>query len=330
MNSKKISVGVSVIPPIIMKSKNGFSGFEIDLWERIAKDLNIEYSYKEYDFKELMLAAKNKEINIGMAGVTETEKREILIDFSHKTLDSSLAILISKKQTSLLKTIRDFLAENYKKMFFVMIVASAFIIGVSYVLWVLEGRSVYSNSFFESLYMIISAMTNSGFSSTIAVKSLWGKSVMLFSMIFGLFMFGCFTAILASFLTAIKIKYHIDSPKDLSGRKVATKEDSIAVEELEKLEANIVTVKNIDEAFEMLKRFEVDAVVYDTPSILNYMQCDEEKDLVIATKFLRQTYGFIFPSNSDFREVINREILKLRDIGDYDLIYRKWFGHQKY
>ncbi|MDD5431260.1 MAG: transporter substrate-binding domain-containing protein [Candidatus Pacebacteria bacterium] len=332
MNSRsKITVGVSVIPPMVVESGSGFSGFEIELWERIASDLKLDFSYKKYDFEDLLAAAKKKNVDVAIAGITETEKREILIDFSHKTLDSSLSILISKKQASSVKTIYDFIIENYKKILLSAISIAAIIALISNIVWLLEKQSdvlnnPYRHGVFESVYTIISAMTNSGFSSELVMKTFWGKSMILFAMIFGLFMFGCFTAGLASFLTAAKIKYRIESPKDLAGKKVATKEHTMAVEELEKLDADVITVKEIEKAYDMLKKYKVDAVVFDTPTLLNYIKSSKDNSLAITGKFSRQTYGFVFPNNSKLKEAINREILRLHDIGEYDLLYKKWFG----
>ena len=92
---KKITVGVSEIKPLVYKENAVYTGFEVELWEKIAQKADIEFEYKEYQFKNLLNAVKNKKIDIGFSGITRTQNRETIFDFSHYTLNSGLSILIS-------------------------------------------------------------------------------------------------------------------------------------------------------------------------------------------------------------------------------------------
>jgi polar amino acid transport system substrate-binding protein len=42
--------------------------------------------------------------------------------------------------------------------------------------------------------------------------------------------------------------------------------------------------------------------------------------------FMRENYGIALPSGSLLAEDVNQALLTLRENGEYEEIYRKWFG----
>ncbi|MDD4738173.1 MAG: transporter substrate-binding domain-containing protein [Sphaerochaetaceae bacterium] len=328
----QLVAGISLISPLVIKTSNGYTGFEIELWEKISSKLNLTTKYVEYNFDELLADVENNKIKLGIAGITRTSDREKKMLFSFFTLSSSLGILILKDRKLFIRSIRDFFLKNYKKIFFALIILLTFFMLASHLLWFLETKNgtlgtSYKKDFFESVFLIISAATNSGFSSELILNTFWGKFITLLSMISGLFLFGLFTASLASMLTIAKVTYLINSYKDLNKKFVATKEHTVAREELDKIGAKIITVKEIDEAYEMLKKDKIDAVVFDSPALLHYVKNSQDENLtVVDQKFAEHTYGFAFPLNSKLREQVNIEILSLYESGEYDILHKKWFG----
>jgi len=50
-----LSVAIKVLPPCVMESKIRYTGFDVELWEEIAKDLKLEFNYRWADqWQELM------------------------------------------------------------------------------------------------------------------------------------------------------------------------------------------------------------------------------------------------------------------------------------
>jgi ABC-type amino acid transport substrate-binding protein len=93
------------------------------------------------------------------------------------------------------------------------------------------------------------------------------------------------------------------------------------------LGAIVVPVKEIDEAIEKLLEHQVDAVVFDSPTILYYARNEAAgKVAVVGNLFDIQYYGFLFPQGSELREAVNRALLKLHHTGQYEKIFNKWFG----
>ena len=46
--NKSLNISVAIFEPLVMKADNRYIGFEIDLWEQIAKELKLDYTYSEY------------------------------------------------------------------------------------------------------------------------------------------------------------------------------------------------------------------------------------------------------------------------------------------
>ena len=146
-------------------------------------------------------------------------------------------------------------------------------------------------------------------------------------MLIGIGFFGWAIAQLSSAITLQKLHSDIIDKKDLQNKMVATVAGTTSIDALNKLGAKVVPVKVIDDAIEKLLQQKVDAVVFDSPTILYYAHNDAAgKVAVVGNLFDPQYYGFLFPQGSKLREPVNRVLLKLRKNGQYDRIFHKWFG----
>ncbi len=80
----------------------------------------------------------------------------------------------------------------------------------------------------------------------------------------------------------------------------------------------------------MLAAFEgntLDAVVFDAPVLAYYANTiGRGKARIVGAVFLRENYGIVLPPNSPLAEPLNQSLLRLREDGTYDTLYRKWFG----
>jgi ABC-type amino acid transport substrate-binding protein len=124
-----------------------------------------------------------------------------------------------------------------------------------------------------------------------------------------------------------KLHSDITDHRDLRNKMVATVAGTTSVAALDDLGAIVVPVEVIDEAIEKLLQHKVDAVVFDSPTILYYAHHEAAgKVAVVGDLFDLQYYGFLFPQGSQLREPVNRALLKMHETGQYDIIFNKWFG----
>jgi glutamine transport system substrate-binding protein len=86
--------------PFVFKDKQGkLTGFDIDLWAAIAKDLNVTYELKPMDFDALIPALIEKKIDLALAGMTINSGRERLIDFSFPYFESGTRLMVRADDT---------------------------------------------------------------------------------------------------------------------------------------------------------------------------------------------------------------------------------------
>ncbi|WP_224717876.1 glutamine ABC transporter substrate-binding protein GlnH [Pectobacterium versatile] len=80
--------------PFEFKQGDKYVGFDIDLWDAIAKQLNLKYTLKPMDFGGIIPALQTRNIDLALAGITITEERKKAIDFSDGYYDSGLLVMV--------------------------------------------------------------------------------------------------------------------------------------------------------------------------------------------------------------------------------------------
>ena len=326
---KPLTVAVEVTAPCVMQTKGTYSGFDIELWEAIAQELKLAFTYHETDLKGLFADIVEENADVAFSCITVTEEREKMVDFSHHYLDSGLRIMV-------LNETKFSLTESLKSLYSPIVVKSVSYVGLFIIIcghifwWVERGHKFISSKYlpgiFQAFWYVLVTMTTVGYGDIVPRK--WvGRLMAFLVMVIGIGFFGWAIAQLSSAITLQKLHSDITDHRDLRNHLVATVEGTTSVAALQKLSAVVVPAKSIDQAYEKLLKDEVDALVFDSPTILYYARNEGAgKVSVVGALFDIQYYGFLFPQGSELREPVNRALLKLRNNGVYDKIYRKWFG----
>ncbi len=332
---KKLTVALSEVSPFVIDSNGVYSGFEIELWEKIATEMKVDFEYEKHSFQELIPLISNKGADIAFASITINEKREELIDFSHPTFNSGLRILLSKnrKNIDFGGTIKTFFVQGFKQLIkpLIFLLVILFILGS--ILYCIErsNGSIAVSFFpgvFQASWISLSSMLglDGGF-FVYTVGSWSGRLIVALGQIISLTIFGLFIGEISAFVTAKKIRLNIEEPKDLQGKRVATVQGTISEPILKDLGANVIKVSKIGEAYEKLKKNDVDAVVFDAP-VLEYYLLNEGAEWADITGglFDKQDYGYVLQNDSPLRKEVNLALLTIRENGSYDELYKKWFG----
>ncbi|WP_304166645.1 glutamine ABC transporter substrate-binding protein GlnH [Lonsdalea britannica] len=80
--------------PFEFKQGDKYVGFDIDLWDAIAKQLNLNYTLKPMDFSGIIPALQTRNIDLALAGITITDARKQAIDFSEGYYNSGLLVMV--------------------------------------------------------------------------------------------------------------------------------------------------------------------------------------------------------------------------------------------
>lgn len=124
----------------------------------------------------------------------------------------------------------------------------------------------------------------------------------------------------------------INSISDLEGKKIALKEGTASVDYVAEnvKECTTTTFPNIEEAYLEVQRGAADAVVYDSPNMLYYVNQNQDCGCKVVGELVDGCqYGIVLQKGSEYTEYINAALAELHENGTYDAIYEKWFGTEK-
>lgn len=80
--------------PFEFKEGDKYVGFDIDLWDAVAKDLKLDYKLQPMDFSGILPALQTKNVDVALAGITIKEERKKVIDFSDGYYDSGFILMV--------------------------------------------------------------------------------------------------------------------------------------------------------------------------------------------------------------------------------------------
>ena len=94
--TKRVRVVTKTLEPFVFKQGDTYSGFSIELWEELARRLNLQYDWVYVNTVNDQLAAvQNGSADVAIAGISMTPEREEIIDFSHPYFDAGLQIMVT-------------------------------------------------------------------------------------------------------------------------------------------------------------------------------------------------------------------------------------------
>lgn len=331
--NKKISVGSKVAEPFVIKySDEKWEGISIELWDKIAKKLEIEYEINEFDLNGLLQSVKNNDIDIAVSPLTITAEREKLFDFTHSYFTTGISIAVPNKGSNNLWGV----TKNLFSSEFIEVILGIFFIlfFVGFLVWLFERKNNkdefgtgLSRGLGSSFWWAAVTLTTVGYGDK-APKTTGGRIIALIWMFAGLVMISGFTAAIASAFTVNQLDVGINSLNDLYDVRVGTVKTSSSEEFLQNNGLSYITTNNIEEGIELIKQNKIDAFVYDAPilkfSIKSQNISNEIKVLPIILDPIN--YAFALPTNSNLREPINRALLEVIDNIEWQNTVDKYIG----
>jgi len=330
---EKLRVATRLIRPFVFEENGRLSGFSIELWQEIAKQMSVQTEFVvKPTVRDLLDSVNNNGANLGIAAISVTAERELKWDFSQPMFDAGLQILtpIQAGGGSLVKAI---VANLFSSAVLPYILGVAFIlIFIAHLVWLLERRNStgmlthrsYYPGIFETCWWAASTLATQADQMPRAALA---RMVAVFWMFASVVFIAYFTAAVTSNLTVQQLHGDISGPDDLPGKRVASVKGSTSAEYLRQHNVEVSEFAKVEDAFQSLLAGETDAVVYDAPVLL-YFASHEGKGKVqtVGTIFRKESYGIAFPDKSPLRKRVNEALLKLKENGTYDQLYAKWFG----
>ncbi len=329
----QLKVGTKIFPPFAMKNSKGeWTGISIELWQEIARQLNLNYQWQEYNLKSLLNNIGNSNLDVAIAALTITAEREKTFDFSHTYYSTGLSIAIPRTQGNGWLTVLNGLFSLKMLMIIAALFSVLFVIGT--LTWLIE-RKRNSHSFnpdpirgiASGIWWAAVTMTTVGYGD-MTPKTLGGRLIALFWMFASLLLVSAVIASVASTLTLSKIEPLVSGPEDLARARIASIENSTSDQYLKSRHLSVRYFNSVSECLHALKDKKVDAVVYDEP-LLKYLVKKHFADSleIDDSLFDRQHYGIAFPEGSPLRESVNRVMLEILQGDKWQKILAKYLGN---
>jgi len=329
----KLRVATRLVKPFVFEEGGKLTGFSVELWQEIATQMNVKSEYVvKPTVKELLASVKSQEAALGIAAISITAERELQWDFSQPMFDAGLQILVSA-QGSEGGIIGNLLAGVFNANFLLLIGGILLTLIIpAHIVWFLERRPAggllthrsYFPGIFEAAWWSAATLATQADQMP---KSAAARVAAVIWMFTSVVFIAYFTASVTSSLTLQQLRGDIRGPEDLPGKRVASVKGSTSVEYLRQHNVEVMEFTKVEEAYLALQHEQIDAVVYDSPVLLYYASHDGKGKVQVAGPiFRKENYGIVFPPNSPYRKPVNEALLKLKENGTYDQLYKKWFG----
>jgi ABC-type amino acid transport substrate-binding protein len=324
-------IGIRVAPPFVIKGDDGsYSGLTIALWEHIADQTGVDYSYQERNIQGLIEGVERGELYASAAALTITSDREEIVDFTHPYYVTGLGIAVSYQPAGIWQSMMAMFSFDF---FWVLFLLLLLILFWGFLVWIFE-RKENSDEFGgtaaegvgSGFWWAAVTMTTVGYGDK-SPRTLGGRIIGFIWMFTAIIVISFFTASIASSLTVTQLDSRISGPEDLPFVRVGVLEQSATLAFLEAERIGSTSYASISDGLQAVEENEIDAFVHDAP-ILQYSAKLEFRNRVrvLSNTFNDQYYGIVLPLNSSYRNEMNQVILDYIASDEWNELVNRYLG----
>ena len=324
-------VGTKEIFPFVFLDEEVPYGYSVDLWNQIARDLDIQTEWIRYESVADMLAGLTAgEVDAAIAGISITAEREAQgFDFSYPFYRSGLQIMVRTVANNPLSLALDGLLSWSIWRPVLLVMATSAAVGTS--IWLLERR--HNDRFSENpvrgigqgMWFAVVTLGTFGYGDITPIR-LPGRLVAVFWMGLSFFILADFIAS----LTVIQLTQRDLSFQDLRGERVGAINSTTGEAYVRTQPVTLIEFDSFDAAMADLEAGRIRAIVHDYPTLRYVANNNPAKFELVGEKLTQEDYGIAFSeAQAETLEAFNQEILSLQEQGYLRLIGRKWFGEEE-
>lgn len=329
---RTLIVGTKEAPPFAIKNPDGsWRGISIELWREIARDLHVDYEFRETSLTGLFNGVQSGEFDLAIAAISITADRESLFDFTQPYYNSGLGIAVNRKKTSnffdvLLKFMSWDILRLVGALLFTTIIMGTF-------MWFLERRNnaeqfggKWGEGLVSGVWWSAVTLTTVGYGDKTPKTNL-GRLVALLWMVSAIIIVSSFTATMTTTLTIARLETSIKGPEDLSKVRVGTIANATSENYLRQHGVTPTLYQTPLDGLNELEAGNIEAMVYDAP-MLSYWsnQGIFKKVMVLPVTFDKHNYGIALAPGSPLRKPINQAILKKLRSPEWQELLRRNLG----
>jgi polar amino acid transport system substrate-binding protein len=328
----RLTVGVYESPPFVMKDGERFTGMSIDLWERLAGDLDLQADYVELDtVGELVSATANGLVDVAVTNLTITRERAESIDFTHPWFDAGLRVMVNEERTAGFSDVIAGLQSSGHLRAYAWIIA--FILAATVLLTFFDRHfdknfpQRWRDGIAESFYTVMSVATSGKPPSRSNLFGWVGRIWQGLWLVCGVAVLAYVTSSVTSVMTTLSLSNQINSVEDLPGRPVAVFSGSVAESYARREGIDARPFAHLDEAVEALVQERVVAVIADAPVLEYYEHNNPQQPVtVVGPIFEPDKYGFGLPQGSPLARPLTVELIGAHESDAIEEIRARYFG----
>ena len=325
------SVGTRVVPPFVIENDDDtYTGLTISLMNHISSELNLEIEYMEEDITGLLQGVEDGTLFASASALSITSDREETVDFTHPYFVSGLGIAVSYQPVGLVESVLAIFSADFLWVLFLLAVLLLF---WGFLVWLFErkeNREEFGGSTVEGIgngfWWAAVTMTTVGYGDK-SPRTLGGRIIAFVWMFTAIIVISFFTASIASSLTVNQLSSTVSGPQDLPQVRVGTLQNSATETYLQNEKIPSASFDTIEEGLQAVAGDQIDAFVHDGPIIRYYVQRDYRNSVrVLPESFNKQFYGIVLPSESEYRDRINRIILDYIKTNEWSELQSEYMG----
>jgi polar amino acid transport system substrate-binding protein len=327
-----LRVATMPLEPLVIEDGDRLTGFSVDLWDAVARQLGREYQWvKVQTVEELLAAVEEGRADVGISGVSMTADREKAVDFTLPYFNAGLRVMTSTRSSSTLRDLMGIIFSPALLRVFALAVLILFV--MAHVIWLVEHETneaipkAYLPGVWESMWWSLATLATQEYGVLGRSRRRFPRLLAMVWVVLSIVLIAEFTASVTAALTVHQLTGSIHGPSDLPGKRIATVRGTTAADYLSAQHLTPVEVSQIDDAYALLQQGQVQAVVFDGPVLLYHAATKGKGVAQVVGETLRdEYYGIALPSGSSLRKPINEALLELMQNGAYTEIHNKWFG----
>ena len=332
--AQTLTVSTVTRPPFSFVESGADTGFSIELIGMIAAMLGRDYEINRVDlFSTMLTSVQDGKADLAIANISITASRESIMDYSQPIFEAGLQIMIPSDGSNAPSIWNALLSTD---LFLAIAIGFGLLMGGGMLMWWFERRAQpyfdrpAAEAWFPSFWWALNLVVNGGFEERVP-RTVFGRLFGVTLVLSSLFIVSVFVAKITAVMTVDAINGSVNSVNDLYRQRVATIEGSTAAQYLNRRDIVYRGYSGLDSMIADFEAGKIEAVVFDAP-VLSYYATHKGRDIaqMAGPVFRRENYGIIFPTGSPLVEDVNLALLELRENGEYDELYTKWFGMRHY
>jgi len=314
--SGKLVVGIMDDPPYVIKDEEGrWGGLNVELWANVARDLRIDYEFREMTLDEILTALHKNKIDLTIIGFFVTAEREKLFDYTVPigSTRMGVATLPHAIDHPWWSAIRVFLSWGILKVFIVLVIA---LIVIGFLFWLIERKNNpehFGGGFLKGLcagIYWVGATLASGVCFGVNIKSLSGRILALIWMFICAVILSAFIASLASSLTLDELTSSTVDTHALRKMKLGAIRGGTSAHVLQRMGKKPVLFDNGKDAARAILEKKIDGFLYDEITLHYIADRDYPGQFTVyPTNLKRFQFAFGMPMGSPLRKPINTAML---------------------